>query len=1007
MSRFSTPLWALPLLLALAAGAHRVEAQTTFGMITGRVTDASGAVLPGATVTVVNTRTSDTRVAVTNDQGLYRAPNLNPSQYDVRVELAGFRPVVQKGLDLAVSETLTLAFRLEIESLQEAVVVTGASPLVNTATAEVGSRIDARRVLDLPVNSRDFSRLALFTPAAKVTSSGVASLTFNGTDSAQNNFLLDGTDATHVDNSYMSNGRERGARLQTASSESVEEFRVLSSNYSAEYGRAAGAVVTAITKSGSNRFAGSSYLFLRDEALDARNFFDGAEPPDFSLKQFGGSLGGPIRRDRVFFFTNYEGSRKQLGSTQTGTVPSEAFRARVDPRLQPILATIPLPAEATANPDVGIARVSGVTDITENIVSGRVDLRPGNRDQIFGRFNLQDSSVNGPLFVLASANFAGQRQHAPIVSGSGTVSWSRSLRSNLLNEVKLGLNRVHLVLNQTIDGAYPDPDAVKTSAAKLFPGVVITGVDVQPGFLQDIDRTNTGFEIIDNVTWFRGAHSVKSGVNLRRKETLAFQAGYPTITYASLADFAANRISNLSQTADGGPGTVYGWEYAAYVQDNIRVANRLTLDLGLRYDYGAPIVGGDDTLLGNFDLSTLTVVTDAPFYAPDRNNVAPRVGVTYDLTGSGRTILGGGYGLFYNPYALQSFFSDTLFSNVQASVTLNQTTSPGLSFPLSSLEGGVTPAPNRTALNPDRHDNYNHQFTVNLQQQVGADLSVQLSYVGNRTRNNVRTKPGNLVDPALGRRPYPQFSQFNIRTETGEGQYDALQVQVNRRLRKGLAFNIAYSWSKFLNDISSPQTPCANFLDFGSCDAWDLEWGPALEDSPHNLSFNSIWELPLGSGRLREGWQLSTILLARSGLPYTVTLGTTRAGQGWFTNQRPDRVAGVESQGDPEGPLGWLSRDAFADVAAGAYGNLGRNTERGPRFFQIDASLLKNTRIGRLGRLQFRVEVFNVLNAPIWAISPSATYLSAASFGRVSNTFGRTESFGTARQVQLAARFDF
>jgi hypothetical protein len=210
-----------------------------------------------------------------------------------------------------------------------------------------------------------------------------------------------------------------------------------------------------------------------------------------------------------------------------------------------------------------------------------------------------------------------------------------------------------------------------------------------------------------------------------------------------------------------------------------------------------------------------------------------------------------------------------------------------------------------------------------------------------------------------------------------------------------------------MNDIVQPQTPCANFLDFASCDNWDLEWGPALEDAPHNLSMNSIWELPLGKGRLREGWQLSTILLARSGLPYTVNLGTTRGGQGWFTNQRPNLVPGVDTVGDIQGPLGWLNPAAFSDVAAGSYGNLGRNTERGPRFIQLDASLLKNTRVGKLGRLQFRMEVFNVLNSPIWAISPSATYLSPASFGRVLNTFGRTESFGTARQIQLATRFDF
>ncbi len=997
----------LMVVLIVGAVLDRAHAQTTFGMIAGQVTDSTGALLPGATVTVVNTRTGETRVAVTNAQGLYRAANLSPSTYEVRVELGGFQTVIQRGIELSVSETLTIPIKLQIDTLKESVVVTGQSPLLNSANAEVGTKIDARKVLDLPVNSRDFSRLALFTPAAKITSSGVAALAFNGTDSAQNNFLLDGTDVTHIDNSFMSNGRERGARLQTASSESVEEFRVLASNYSAEYGRAAGAVVTAITKSGSNRYQGSGYLFFRDDSLDARNFFDPPESPAFQLKQYGASLGGPIRRDRLFFFSNYEGSRKRLGASQTGNVPSEAFRARVDPRLRPILDTIPLPTEATSNPDVGVARISGVTDITENIYSARVDYRPSGSDSLFGRVNVQDSSVNGPLFVLLASRFANQRQRAPIVSASATGSYTRTLRSNLMNELKFGFNRVHLVLNQTIAGAFPDLASLRTAEARAFPLVTIAGVDVTPGELQAIDRTNTGFEIIDNVTWFSGRHSVKIGANLRRKESKAFQAGYPTIAFASLEDFAANRIQNMTAQEDGGPGAVYGWESAFYVQDNIKASDRLTLNLGLRYDYGAPFRAGDDTEVANFDPATLAFVTEAPFYEPDRNNVAPRIGVTYDLTGSGRTILGAGYGIYYLPFALQSFFTDTLFSNVQASVTLNQTTSPGLSFPLPPLTGGVAPPPNVSAINPNRRDNYNHQFTLNVQQQLGADMSVQVSYVGNRTRNNMRTKPGNLIDPALNARPFPQYSQFNIRTETGEGQYDALQIQVNRRVSKGLGFNLAYTWSSFFNDIIQPQRPCENVLDFASCANWDLEWARAAEDTPHNLSFNAIWELPLGRGRFREGWQLNTILLARSGLPYTVNLGTTRAGEGWLTNQRPNRVAGVSSEGDSQGPIGWLTRDAFANVPAGEYGDLGRNTERGPRFVQLDASLLKNTRLGTRGRLQFRVEVFNVLNQAIWAAEPGRVWLTPTSFGRILNTFGRTESFGTSRQVQLGVRFDF
>ncbi len=993
--------------LLVWASSTPVAAQTSFGYIEGRVTDSTGGVLPGAAVTVTNTRTGATATVVTNDLGLYRAPNLNPGDYTIRVELAGFGTVVRERVVVAVGERLDIPFRLGLQTVEESVTVTAESPLLNTQTPEISATIEARKVLELPVNSRDFSRLALFSPAAKVSSSGVATLAFNGTDIAQNNFLLDGTDATHVDNAFMSNGRERGARLQTASSESIQEFRVLSTNYSAEYGRAAGAVVTAITKSGGNDFTGGGYLYVRDDSLDARNFFDPPEQPEFNMKQYGASLGGPIKRDRVFFYANYEGSRKKLGSVQTGTVPSEAFRLTVAPALQPLLSTAPLPVSATANPDVGLARVSGVTDVTENIWSVRMDVRPNDVDSFFARVNVQDSLVDGPLFVLQPRQFAGQRQYAPIVSSTFTGSYVRTLGSNWTNEAKLGLNRVHLLLNQTD----PNVSRDQLDANRSYPSTTITGVDVQLGFLQDIDRTNLGIEFIDNVSWFTGAHSVKFGINFRRRSVDPFSAGYPNVTYNSLADFAANRIFQVTAEADGGPALTYGWQYDGYIQDNWRLTNRVSLSLGLRYEYATEFKEKDN-LSQAFDVQTLQLTAPgAQIYKPDGNNFGPRLGATYDLFENGRTVLGGGYGIYYQPYPLQSFFGDTIFANIIPSTTLNQATTPGLSYPLPPLVGGTAPPPNRTAIDPNRRDNYNHQFTVNIQQELGPQMSLRVAYVGNRTRNNPRSKPGNLIDPALGRRPDTRYAQYTLRNFNGEGKYDGLQFQFNRRMSRGLTFNVAYTFSRFWDDIIQPQTPCPG-LDFNPCASWDLEWARADLDVPHNLSMNAIYELPIRDhtgvvGALIDGWQISTVLLARSGLPYTVQLGTTRSGTGWTTNQRPNLVPGAETSVEPNGPNGWLNRAAYSDPAAGTFGNLGRNTERGPNFVQLDASLLKKTTLKDDQRLEFRMEIFNVLNTPIWAAMPGRVWLTASSFGRIANTFGRTESFGTARQIQFAVRYSF
>lgn len=1002
-------LLAIGTVLLIVASAAPIGAQSSLGYIEGRITDDTGAVLPGATVTVTNTRTDAAVTVVSNERGLYRVPNLNPAEYTIRVDLAGFGSMLRERVVVAVGERLDIPFKLGLQTVTENLTVIADSPLINTQTPEIAATIEARKVLELPVNSRDFSRLALFSPAAKVSSSGVATLAFNGTDIAQNNFLLDGTDATHVDNAFMSNGRERGARLQTASSESIQEFRVLSTNYSAEYGRAAGAVVTAITKSGANQFAGGGYIYLRDDSLDARNFFDPPEQPEFKMKQFGASLGGPIKRDRIFFYTNYEGSRKKLGSVQTGTVPSEAFRATVASALQPLLSTAPLPVSATANPDVGLARVSGITDVDENIWSVRVDVRPSDVDSFFARVNVQDSLVDGPLFVLQPRQFAGQRQYAPIVSASVTGSYVRTLGSSWTNEAKFGLNRVHLVLNQT------DPNVLRDEldANRSYPCTTITGVDLQLGCLQDIDRTNLGLEFIDNVSWFTGAHSVKFGINLRRRSVDPFQAGYPNVTYGSLADFAANRISRVTAEGDGGPALTYGWQYDGYIQDNWRLTNRLSLSLGLRYEYATEFKEKHNLSQG-FDIQTLELTAPgAQIYRPDGNDFGPRVGATYDLFENGRTVLGGGYGIYYQPYPLQSFFGDTIFANIIPSTTLDQATTPGLSYPLPPITGGTAPPGNRTAIDPNKKSNLNHQFTVNVQQQIGSQMSLRVAYVGNRTYNNPRTRPGNLIDPALGRRPDTRYAQFNLRSFNGTGKYDGVQMQFNRRMSAGLSFNVSYAFSRFWDDIIQPQTPCPG-LDFGSCASWDAEWALADLDVPHNFSMNAIYELPFGQhdgflGSLTQGWQLASVLLARSGLPYTVQLASnvTRSGTSWTTNQRPNAVPGMEGTGHPDGPNGWLNINAYSDPAAGTFGTLGRNTERGPKFVQLDMSLLKRTDLGANQKLEFRIEVFNVLNTPIWAAMPARQFLTPTSFGNVQNTFGRTESFGTARQVQLAARYSF
>jgi hypothetical protein len=971
--------------------------QTTYGLIEGSITDATGGALSGATVTVTQPKTGFVRTIVTNELGLYRALNLNPAEYDVTVELSGFAKVTRQSVKVDVGQAVAVNLAMDVDRL-DVVVTVAPPPAINAVTPEVSTTIDRRRVNELPLNGRDFTRLALFAPGVVQTAGLIAAIAVNATDVSQNNFLLDGIDATRIDDAYPSNGFERGSRLQTASVESIEEFRVLTSNYSAEYGRAAGAVISAVTKSGSNVFHGSGYGFLRNDRFDARNFFDGPQKPRFDMKQFGGSVSGPLRRDRIFFFNNYEGSRKDLGATASGTVPSAAFRTSVAAALTPILASIPLPTQATASAEIGLVQYSENTNIQENIYSARVDAKVSDRDSFYSRYNVQDSLVRGPQYVVFPSALSGQQQHVPIRTQSFATSYLRILRSNLMNEVKFGFNRFAALKGQ-LDPNSPQP----------IPQTTITGVNVVPGLTADTSQRNTSFEYIDNVSWSGGVHTVKTGINIRRVWHDYDSAATTTLVFASLSDFAANRPSQATFTPAIPTTFIRGWTYSGYLQDDFKAASRLTVNVGLRYDYTPPYTDAGNRVR-NFDVTTLQLTAPgARLYNPDRNDVAPRLGFTYDLRGIGQTILRVGYGYYYGLYPPVSA-EDLLTANAPGATLLTRTQDPNLRYPVASLAAGASNPPTRGATDPNRRDNYNRQATVNLQQQLGASTAVMIGYVGNWNRNAERSRPLNLIDRATGQRPNPQFSQILFTESSGSATYHALQSSIDRRFSKGLSFNANYTYARLRDDIVSPQDPFVS---------WDLEWAHGAREVPHNLSVNALYELPFGTGKrwgpsggvvnhVLGDWQINGVVLARSGLPYTVTLGgVTRSGTGWTTNQRPNVVNGVGHLGVISGPSGWLNSAAFSNPATDTFGNLGRNTERGPRFVQVDGSLFKNVRWAGDQKVQLRVEVFNVVNRLQLPSAPNANFLAPATFGQFFNTFGRTEGFGTSRQIQVAVRYTF
>ena len=683
-------------------------------------------------------------------------------------------------------------------------------------------------------------------------------------------------------------------------------------------------------------------------------------------------------------------------------MPSAAYRATVVPAVLPLLASVPLPTEPGANAAIGTVRYSETTHVTEDIYSARLDFKLSDRDSLYSRYNVQDSLVDGPLYVVFAAALSGQHQYVPIKTQSFTTSYVRVLKPSLMNEAKFGVNKFDSVVGQ-LDPASPTP----------IPQTTITGVTVVPGVAGGQTENNTSFEFIDNLSWFRGIHTFKAGVNIRRVRVDYANARTEALVYDSLADFAANRPNRFTLTPEIPLTKIRGWTHGVYLQDELKPTRRLTLNVGLRYEYSPPFTD-EDGLLRNFDVTTFQLTAPgAQLYNPDKNNFAPRLGATYDLRGDGKTILRGGWGIFYGYYGAGGM-TNLLTANAPLASAITRQQTPSLAYPVTAITGGTSAAPTRRAVDPDRKDTYAHQWNVNVQQQIGSNTALTLGYVGNLSKNyvggvNERVRPLNLINPATGQRPNPAYSQVLFEESSGTSKYHGLQVSLARRLTGGFAYNLSYAYSSMWDDLAAPQNPFAD---------WDLEWAHSGRETPHNFSLNGIWELPFGpgkkwvngdgaAGKILGGWQLNNIFIARSGLPYTVALGATRSGTGWVTNQRPNEVSGVDHAGTVSGSTGYLNRAAFADVATGQFGNLPRNSERGVKFVQWDLSLLKNTSLGGKHHLQLRVEVFNVLNRVQFPNAPTATWLAPATFGSYFNTFGRTEGFGTSRQIQFGARYSF
>jgi len=1006
--------------------------QSVTGRITGEVFDPSHATVSEADLRAEHLASGQTFKGTTDKTGHYVFPSLPIGEYRITAEHSGFARQVFERVAVEVGETVRLDIDMSLGQVEQAVQVTSRAPLLDTSGATLGVTMVNDQIVDLPINGRDYARFSLLTPGAVLRGSYIADLTFNGLQSGNNQFSIDGVDATRVDEAFMSNGSERGARLLTGSLDTISEFEVQSGDYSAEYGRAAGSYINIVTKSGTNDFHGTAFEFLRNDAFDARNFFQVAgQPAPIRFNNFGGNLGGPVRRNTMFFFANYEGSRQSIGIVGGGTELSPAGMAQAAPAVQPIVALMPTPSTkspvlsdieltSTSNSLVDAVSFFGVNHVTENTGSARLDNIWGSNDTSFFRANVNGSSVAGPLFGVFPTAF-GALDHQVIDAQTTNLALgeTHTISPRLLNTLLIGMQRY----TTSFDEAEP------------VPVINIAGLNFSPGNRGLYGREPTDIQIGDSISLVKRRHTIKAGVTVWRiDEPYHGFNGGSSVTFTSIEHFLKNVVT-AAAVAPAVPGnTTLMTQAGSYVSDAWQVRPGLTVDLGLRYDW-------NQTPYSNWPTRVWSNLTDsltrpgAPTFKSYYGNWAPRIGIAW--MPNSKLVFRAGYGFFIEALPIGNFYNQVT-NTLAGSATFSSADIPNLSYPIAQFtSSGKTPPPSLTGFDWYTRNPKSIQWTGSVGYQFSTSMVLLVSYAGNHAFNLDVSNGVNYVNPITGIRPFPQYSNITLDTWIGQSKYNSLQASVRRRLAAGLQFTAAYSWAHASANVpddglygTNPQQPFN----------MKAEWGDSDNDIRHSLSFDVLYAFPAGLGQkvlhsssrviraLTEGWSLAALGLIRTGVANTVYLGTNTYGNSDTTNQRPNYNAGVQiyvprNSPAPANSVPYLNFKAFSLPAQavaptggsggipGAVGSAPDGDFTGPGFSQIDFSLIKQIRTHENLRAEFRGEVFNILNHPNFDSPTLAgdggnvwTPAGATSFGIIQNTVGRTIGFGTARQIQLAVK---
>ena len=1006
--------------------------QSDRGRIAGRALDPSGASVPNATITVLNRTTEAKRQIVSGADGVYVVDGLLSATYTITASAPGFADAVVSDLPLSVGQERTLDLHFQPATVKESVTVSsGGLAEVETSSASIGANVSSREVANLPLNGRLMSRLYLLVPGASSSGSGTFDdMRFSGRASEQNTLRYDGIQAGSVVDDSPNNAGDNPSQYRLSQSlENVQEFRVEATTYSAEYGRGSGGQITIVTKTGTNELHGGLFEYLRNNYFDARNYFNPVglqQQAPLRLNQFGGSLGGTIKKDKLFFFLSNENMYQRVYVPFSEDTLSTFARAQAVPAIQPLLAAFPVGnAGPTSSPYFDLVQKTLASSVNENFGSARFDYHINDSNTFYLRFGREQGTSFTPNDV------SGSGSSSPQTAQNGVADLTTIISPSMVNDLKFGIN-LYKGGSLTQGVSLPGLDlsnvliSIGGAAQSGATGIVTPRGAGSTPITQGIPKTAYEFTYIDNLSWTHGAHNFKAGIEWNPRGYYINQLGATAYTFTNVQNFLADVPSQINVTStvsdpsiffNGATGVRHAqqWFIGGFVQDEWKIKPNLTINAGLRYDYFSPLFEAHNMIVSvNPDTGKIDASGDPGFRA-SKLNFGPRLGFAWSPQRfHDKTVFRVGAGYYYGPGQGEDQFQQIL--NDSAAIQLTS----GISYPVNprALIAAFDPTSPNAQFTPRVYGSgyilpeKSLSYSASIQQTLPDQSVLTVAYVGSQGRNEFQRTIGNLItgvttDPTTGvantiRQFGNQFGEFDVKTTFGSNHYNALQVGLNHRFAKGLTGSLSYTWSHNIGTSggSNEATTSENNYSFAS------QIGNVASDMRHVLNGSALYQLPFGLGQkvnfggnkladaILGGWGLGGSLSVHTGLPINVLMQRNNVvyynpNTGNYTTnpvvsgghavttavinvpgggqsrglQRPDVVPGVDPYVQTSGGF-WLNPAAFSVPKPGTYGNLGYDALTGPGFAQLDTSVAKRFPVTERVNLELRGEIYNILNHP-------------------------------------------